>query len=129
MEYKKLRKGKVNSNYNIDIQSFTIQEYEQRKGRIVKTVIINNKPLTRRDKVQFTCSECNEEVVMNPLSFAKRNGEKYCKGCATTIYHKRNPDWLVLTDKQKKVISERNSGHRIKEIETRICPVCKKVLI
>ena len=126
IKYKKIKSGKENKIYDIDKLEYSVQEYIQRKNRTVKTIVIANKPLARRDKVRFVCIRCNKETVMNPLAFAKRDGEKYCKGCAITIFHQRNPNWLVLTEDQKKKISKRNSGPRIKEKETRECSMCKK---
>lgn len=126
VNYKKLRKGKENKVYNIDRLEWTIKEYQQRVDRKVKAVVIDDKPLTKRDKVKFVCEVCGKSVELFSDKFAKRSGEKFCRECAITKYHERNPDWLSLTDEQKQSISERNSGPKIIDKEARVCPVCGK---
>jgi len=126
VNYTKLRSGKENKVYNVDKLQWYIEKYRQRINRKVKAVIINSKPLTKRDKVAFKCIECGKDVELFSDKFVKRNGEKFCRECAIIKYHERYPNWLVLTDEQKKAISKRNSGPRIKKYETRICPVCGK---
>jgi len=126
IDYKKPRKNKQNKVFDVDKLEWSIQEYQQRKDRKVKAVIIDNNPLTKRDKVKFICERCKIEVELFSDKFVKRKGEKLCRSCAISVYHERNPDWLELSEEQKKNISEKNSGPRIKDVETRICPSCGK---
>lgn len=124
VDYKKPRKNKEYNIYNIDKTPWLIDEYWQRIDRKVKTVIINSKPLTKRDKVKYKCIRCGKDVEVYTDKFVKRNGEKYCRECAITVNHERNPNWLTVSKEERQKISNRNSGEKIREKQRKICPVC-----
>lgn len=112
--------------YDIDTVSYSIVKYQQRSDRVIKSLLIDGKILTNTDKVTFKCIRCGKQVELIYKKFIKRDEEKYCRGCAISVNHERNPGWLIVSDEQKKAISERNSGLKVKEYETRICPGCGK---
>jgi G:T-mismatch repair DNA endonuclease (very short patch repair protein) len=115
------------AEYNLDKSTnWNIAEYQQRVDRRIRTVFVDNKPLVHRDKIKFTCLGCNKLTTIKAKYFVDRDGEKFCRECAISAYHERHPDWLILSDEQKKQISKRNSKLKITKTATRICPTCNK---
>lgn len=126
IHYKKPSKKQHYKIYDIDSLEWSIEKYQQRVDRLVEAIVVNSVPLTKRDKVKYRCINCQKDVELFSDKMVKRNGEKLCRECAIKIYHKRNPNWLDLTEKQKGEISKRNSGHKIKKYENKLCPYCGK---
>ena len=109
----------------IDETGYEIKEVKLRADRKnIKSLFVDGKRLTKRDRVEFTCQECGKDVELLLQNFLYKP-EFLCRDCLRNKTRKES-GWS-MPESAKKIISEKKKGVQlITDYFDFICPICGK---
>lgn len=104
----------------VEIQTITYKAIKKKNNKTIFTVIINNIPLSQRDKIVYICDDCKDEIT-SAFEFKKQFFEEkqYCKKCQTnkTKLEKYGDKNYVNSNKAKKTKLERYGNENYNNTE------------